>query len=598
MNVLRSDKDRSNPFVVESPEKLSAKQLTELFVEKFTRIEVLKEVKHTFVWGSRGSGKSMMLRYLEPQCQAIVHGDIEKVLERERFFAVYCPCKEGQLNKTDLRLLSKDAQSVITEHTLILTILDRLIDSLLSQFSDNGEEWHSFAERVISLFDRASIASSKGEADNTKSLSEDPLDWLKELVAIENRKLSKYLRDNALLGGHAKYQGVTTGYHDFLLPCLKVAQKTPMLASIVIYVLLDDADRLSEVQQRVLNTWVANRDQSVLCFKISAQHNEYKTFLTRSGGLIEEPHDYSEIDTDELYTRSKSDYFHKVKLIAERRLEIHNMKTKKITEFLPLDPREQELFQKIRAATAKEWEQQKSPGRKQDFLTRYAKARLFQELRSRKQRKNYAGFENLVHLSSGVVRDFLEPCYLMFDQCVAKGDDPQSIISIPPSIQNEVVFRYSENFLVLRFDKIRKDLLVEHWSIVDKLATLVESLGRLFYERLHDPEAREARLFSFTVRGTLPQELEEVLRLGLRYRYFQLRTYSTKEGGGRVKWYILNRRLCPVYKLDPTGFEGRISLTPEFLKIACESPERFVRLRLKLDETTPESRIDFYLSEE
>lgn len=598
MNIERNDMNASNPFVVESPEKLAPNELVDLFVEKFTKIEVLKERKHTFLWGSRGSGKSMMLRYLDPQCQTITHGSITKALERERFFAVYCPCKEGQLNKTDLKLLSEDARSVITEHMLILNVLDTLIDSMQRQFPQYHEEWSSFAEHVINLFDRASIASSKAEADITEDLSKKPLGWLRELVAIESRKLCKFLRDNALLSGRADYQGVTSGYHDFLLPCLKSLQKIPGLLSVAIFVLLDDADRLSDDQQRVLNTWVANRDQSTVCFKISAQHNEYRTFLTRGGGLIEQPHDYSEIDTDEVYTRSKSDYFNKVRLIAERRLKIYNVKTREIKEFLPPDPTEEALFQKIRLATEKEWEQSQGPGRKQDFMTRYAKARLFQRLKANKQRKSYAGFENLVHLSSGVVRDFLEPCYLMFDRCVEKGKDPQLIASIPPGVQNEIIFRYSEDFIILRFKKIRKDLPVEQWTVVDKLATLIESLGRLFYERLHDPDAREARLFSFTVHGTISSEIEEVLNLGLRYRYFQLRTYSTKEGGGRLKWYILNRLLCPVYKLDPTGFEGRISLTPEFLKIACENPGRFVQLRLKLSDAFPKSKIDFYLTEE
>ena len=72
--------------------------------------------------------------------------------------------------------------------------------------------------------------------------------------------------------------------------------------------------------------------------------------------------------------------------------------------------------------------------------------------------------------------------------------------------------------------------------------------------------------------------------MGVRYRYFQVRTYSTKEGGGRERWYILNRRLCPIYKLDPTGFEGRVSLTPELLVVACKDPNEFVRLRLKEGE--------------
>lgn len=596
MSGLVKPLSKCNPFVVESPEKLSAQELVDLFVQDYTKIEALKEMKHTFLWGSRGSGKSMMLRFLDPQCQALVYGSIEKALEKEKFFAIYTPCKEGQLNKTDLKLLSKDARSVITEHMLILVIMDRLIDSLQRQFPKHSEDWKAFSEYVLSLFDHASIASSKAGADKFTDISEKPLDWLKKLVEEENIKLCKYLRDNALRGVHATYEGATSGYHDFLLPCLKNLQKFNLMSSSVFYVLLDDAHRLTEDQQSVLNTWVANRDQSVVCFKISAHINEYKTFLTQSGGLIEQPHDYSEIDTDELYTHSKGDYSKKVRLIAERRIGKCNLKTN-IDELLQPSPNEEKLFEKIRAETSKEWEQKNCPGRKQDFITRYAKARLFQELKARKQRKSYAGFENLVHISSGIVRDFLEPCYLMFDRLVEKGYDPQTITSIPPAIQNEVIFRYSEDFLVMRFAKIKKELPPEQWTNVSKLATLIESLGRLFYERLHDPEAREARLFSFTVNGALSNSLEEVLNLGLRYRYFQLRTYSTKEGGGRMNWYILNRLLCPVYKLDPSGFEGRLSLTPEVLEIACEKPNAFVKLRLKQKDDLPKSaKMDYYLT--
>jgi hypothetical protein len=587
----------SNPFIVESPEKLSAKDLKDLFVEKFTQIEVLKERKHIFIWGSRGSGKSIMLRYLEPQCQILVHGGVEEFFEKENFIAIYCPCKEGQINKTDLRLLNEDAASIISEHILVSYIVDQLIDCILMQFPESFFDTKtslSFAEGIMGLFDRASIVSSVEEINRTIDFHNEPLLWLKEFFAADNRRLTKFLRDSSLSGGYVKYEGATTGYHDFLLPCLRNFQRTSKL-NLPLYVMLDDADRLSKIQQRIINTWIANRDQATVCFKVSAQQNEYGTFLTRSGGLIEQPHDYSEIDVDELYTSSKSDYEEKVKLIAERRLGLSDIKTKSIDEVLPVDPEEYKLYTRIRDETAKEWDEKGRPGRQEDYITRYANARLFQYLSAHKMRKSYAGFHNLVHLSSGVIRDFLEPCYIMFDRYVTRVEDPSSILSIPPGFQDDIIFRYSEQLLLDRPDQIKKDLPIEQWSLVDKLATLIESLGRLFYERLHDPEAREARLFSFAVRGNIPTEIEEVLNLGLRYRYFQRRTYSTKEGGGREKWYILHRRLCPVFKLDPTGFEGRISLTPDLLKIACENPARFVRVRLKQAE---EIGLDFYLSEE
>ena len=139
----------------------------------------------------------------------------------------------------------------------------------------------------------------------------------------------------------------------------------------------------------------------------------------------------------------------------------------------------------------------------------------------------------MTHLSSGIIRDFLEPCYLMFDESVSKEQNPIEAGFIQPSVQDDVLYRYSEYLLLTKFDDMRKDLPPENWSHLDKLRRLVESLGRLFYERLHDEEAREARLFSFTIRGqNIPDDVEAVLQLGLTYRFFQLRTYSSKEGGG------------------------------------------------------------------
>jgi len=265
------------------------------------------------------------------------------------------------------------------------------------------------------------------------------------------------------------------------------------------------------------------------------------------------------------------------------------MPNREAESFLPPDGNEEQLFNQVKAETAEQWKKDGEPGRQRDYVYRYASARLFQLLREARRRKSYAGFQNLVHLSSGVIRDFLEPCYLMFDACVAKGDEPKDITHIPPAIQNEIIYKYSEDFLLVLFEDIRKDLPPEKWTQVEELRTLLESLGRLFYNRLHDPKSREARLFSFTVRGRVSAEMEDVLNMGVRNRYFLLRTYSTKEGGGREKWYILNRRLCPMFKLDPTGFEGRISLTPKLLAVALKNPDEFVKMRLKQPEELPQT---------
>lgn len=595
----------ANPFVVESPEKLAPNQLVDLFVQKHTHIETVKQRKHTFIWGSRGSGKSMMLRYLEPQCQSILIGSFSEYIKQpESFFSIYMPCKEGQFNKTELELLTTSASLIITEHMLNLSVAERLLSTIIVQVPDDSysiEECVNFSRSVLRLFDKASIGVSLSETNDKFDIEVDPILWLQDLFQNELRKVSSFLRNLVLQNGTVQYHGSTTSYHDFLLPFLKNVKNFNFLNSLPIFLMVDDADRLNKNQQCILNSWIANRDQNILCLKICSRRETYNTFLTKDKGIIEQPHDFSEIDVDELYTQSKSDYANKVKLISEKRLEIAKSSELSIERFLPPDSGELKLYEKVKYETAQEWETQGKPGRKSDYVSRYSYARLFQYLKKKKRRKSYAGFQNMVHLSSGIIRDFLEPCYLMFDQMVGAGNNPIETGFIKPNVQDDVLFRYSEYLLLTKFDDMRKDLPPEEYTHLEKLKCLVESLGRLFYERLHDKEAREARIFSFTVRDPLiPEDISIVLQLGVKYRFFQCRTYSSKEGGGREPWYILNRRLCPVYKLDPTGFEGRISLTIGLLRLAFNDPTKFVALRLKKeteDITTEQSQIPLFTLE-
>jgi hypothetical protein len=598
----------TNPFSVESPEKLSPQLIVNLFVSAYTKLEVIKQRKHTFIWGSRGSGKSMLLRFLEPQCQILASPDPTSLFDQpDAFLAIYAPCKEGFFNKTEIRKLDPLTVRILSEHMLNLHIAARTIDCLKTQLAGHLRSDGSlatFADEVLSLFDGPSISDSVVLASRRHAAKDEPLEWLEQLFASELRKVSWFLRRTALRQSTTGYDGATSGYHDFLLPFIQITKSAFSLSSIPVYVLLDDADRLLREQQVVVNTWIANRDQQHVCFKVASEFDGYKTFRNslssvedsntertinrveqgiriEGGGWIESPHDYSEINVDELYTNSKTNYIEKVKLIANRRMSLNSSAITDIEAYLPSDPSQTEEFNKIKKETAKEWELKGQPGDQDDYVYRYASARLFQHLRDTKRRKSYAGFNNIVHLSSGVIRSFLEPCYLMFDECRSKQEDPTALTFIPPDVQDKILYKYSEDFLVVDIEKIRNDLPPEEWSRLEALNTLLNSLGKLFYERLHDPEAREARLFSFTVRGTVSQDVAEVLRLGVKYRYFQLRTYSTKEGGGRERWYILNRRLCPIFKLDPTGFEGRISLTADLLQLACSDSGKFVRLRLR-----------------
>ena len=57
-----------NPFTVKTPEGLAAAEAASLFVDVFTDFYKIRDPGHAMLNGPRGSGKSMMFRYLEPDC--------------------------------------------------------------------------------------------------------------------------------------------------------------------------------------------------------------------------------------------------------------------------------------------------------------------------------------------------------------------------------------------------------------------------------------------------------------------------------------------------------------------------------------------------
>lgn len=575
------EKILKNPFDVESPEKLTFDQIKELYVPDDEIIGLICQRKHTFIWGNRGSGKSMLLRFLEPKCFYKSDEFLKKELnEQNSFLGIYYPIKEGMLNKTEFKLLDETLASLLSEHIFIIQIAERTISCIKEQlniFDIKKEKAILFKENVLALYDPL----TSFESIKTIKKYEDELDYLKEFFKKELIKVIKYITTSILPSNNCVYSGALGGYYDFLIPFFREVKEMLSLKSTCIYLLIDDAGRMHRFQQKILNSWIANRDQNDLCIKVSAVNDEYLSFSTKDNWLISEPHDYSEITMDKaLYTSANTNYSEKILKIANKRLEKVNAGIKNIEELFPMDQLQQSMLKEIKKQLAEEWEREKI-GEKYDYINRYSNPRLYQKISSAKQSPNYSGFSNIVHISSGIIRNFLEPCFKIFEQQFGNDFEPEKITPIPASVQNKVIIQYSKEFLN-RIDDIKKDVVSDETVCIDKLKRLVESMGRLFYIKLHDANDREARVFSFTIsdEDKLDVETNKILSYGVKYGYFQKSTYPTKSGGGTEPWYILNRRLCPAYKIDPTGFMGRVSLKSVIVKLACDDTKEFLKLKM------------------
>ncbi len=591
----------NNPFAVKTPEKLSDEDIAHLFVDVFTDFPSILGPHHTFIHGARGCGKSMMLRYLEPNVQLIERK--APTINQLPFYAIHIPIRTANLNVIEFNRLQESKYWAIAEHFLVLYISGKILNSLNNLA--NKFDISSDTEKIRNLFDeffnRLRLAGWPGEIPNSAEKStNDLLKILHKSIDTEFQIIGQYLRRLSLGDGTIPYDGAICDYLSFLYPLCKEIQQLDFLPSGPLFLLLDDADNLHEKMQRILNTWVSFRTTETICLKITTQL-KYKTYRTTNGQLIECPHDYSDIDISTKYTNDLSTYYKRVEMIVQKRLARFDIQNISVYDYFPTDSAQEEGIKLIAEELKKRWHTDNSGPkgyRPSDDVTRYAKAEYIRRLGGSSKNSatySYAGFGSLVDISSGIIRCFLEPAARMYSTCISQAQvTPRAI---PTKIQDEVMRQWSEEFLLNEFEKVKLSEDSEEQAaatgqrdpqnyydqsqIPNKLYNLINALGEAFQTRLLDQNASERRLISILLSSPPSPDLESVLRLGVEYGYLQASTLGSKEGIGRRKQYILNRRLAPYFRLDPGGYAAYLSVTPDDLVLACTNPRLFVLKRLK-----------------
>jgi hypothetical protein len=317
--------------------------------------------------------------------------------------------------------------------------------------------------------------------------------------------------------------------------------------------------------------------------KISTQLN-YKTYRTVPGRSIDTPHDYSEINISDIYTSSKGMYKKRVAEIVQKRLVRYGIKASPV-DFFPPDAAQEKQIQSFAESLKRDWAEDKGRGyRASDDVVRYARPMYMASLKGMRKAGHtysYAGFEQLVHLSSGIIRHFLEAAAQMFSEhrALATGNPTEFI---PPSVQNKIARQEADRFMFSEFDKMTKDESARHqrdgveFDLPEKLRNLVMAMGSTFHHILISDRS-ERRVFSVALYDEPDHAVREVLRLGVRYGYFHESSIGNKDGTGRTRLYVLSRRLAPFFLLDPTSFAGYLFVKSEDLAIAMTNPNTRLR---------------------
>ena len=566
-----------NPFSVKTPENLSAEELIELFVP-YPEFELLQDSGHQFLHGHRGSGKSMVLRMLEPDCQTRLR---RLDLAQLPFFGVYLSIKATEINQPEFeRLENEPSGFILSEHVLVTKVLSRVISSVARFANSAGVPAMDPQGRMTDFyeeFERRLVMCGWNKPTSVDTCS--AFDRALRIIDVIHSDTLRYVKRRAFSDGPLPYEGVLLGFQDVLLPLVDSLRKIGLLPDCPVFILLDDADNLTLQQTQILNTWVSYRSTALVSLKISTQLS-YKTYQTSGGVNIESPHDFSEITFANART-GRGGYSKLVEDIVARRLLKYGLDTVDVRNFFPEDGKQAAAIAAIELEMKERWVDRVGGGfRAADDAYRLARPEFMRRLGGKSKQSSsykYAGFEQLVHISSGIIRFFLDPAARMFSEELKKRGGAL-VDSISPDVQDDQIRRQSDSLLIDSFESLKRESCVggaASCDEVDRLRNLIVGLGYLFHSYLIDEFASQRRVFSFFLSDNPSPVVQRTLQLGVRLGYLYKEAIGRKEGRGRAVLYVLTRRLAPAFKLDPMGFSGYVSVTDQYLGAIILNPNRY-----------------------
>jgi hypothetical protein len=579
-----TNSDPQNPFQYQTPDGIEAHEALSLFVDVFKDFYHLINVGNTFIHGPRGSGKSMMFRIMKPDCQKL---RLEKDLLNLPFYGVHVPVKDTSLRISDIDKLEKNyGANYLNEHFMVLYFSICLFDALckedFSKATQATNEAINFYNNVYSKRMRATgweeVVNERNDFKSANEVFSSIRDICGEMQSAFTRN---YVTKLSLSPDMITYSGALCLYSDFFFPLVKEIRKLSFMPKSPIYLMVDDADELNLTQTQILNSWVSFRSTNELCFKISTQLM-YKTHITSTGSKVDSPHDYYEIDLTEAYTSDRKEkYKRNVKDIIEKRLIVMGGLNTSAEKYFPVDEDQVKQIEEVKKRLI---EVQKKNGKEDrqanDYAYRYATSEYIKQLMQTGEghghNYSYAGFNSLVHLSSNIIRNFLDLASKMY---VATYNSNSGLVSlIPVKIQDSEIDEYSNWYLNSNFESLRGDQSFDEVMLDKhkKLYNLIDSLGQTF-SRFFKSDLAERRMFSFYFEDEPSKDLDSILRMGVSYGYFHRSSKGNKRGTGRARLYVLNRMLAPIYRLDPLSFSGYLFLTIDKMELATLKPKEFLK---------------------
>jgi len=530
----------NNPFIYEAATNLTPEKIEELYID-IEKSDLIVSQKNLFIEGYRGSGKSMLLKYNSFDMK--YHRD-----KQVNFIGIYTSCQTALFSKKEYELLDNKLHSlIIAEHILVLTMTESLLTSLLNMKLLNEKEEIEFIEEIEFYFDF-----------NDYSLSKFIKFIKKELISLQ-----KNMNINPL----EFYQNAFT-YSSLIIPIITALKEVIKLKNSHFSFFIDDGQNLSDIQKEILNSWISFRDTSSVSFKVSiASRKEYK-FYTNTNSVILENHDYMVLDLEKEFFGQDSRFYKFAKNVIEKRLEKYSINTTDAKLFFP----EHDKFKKELKEISERFINGEYPERKDKSkeyrkknVSKYNRAIYFRERLENSKANNptipYTGFETLTNISTGIIRNLLVPCTLMYSR---ELQDNEEINFINAKTQYEAIKDLSESKWV-ELKSLSSTITDCDEDTANKIFIFLTNFGNKLKAILLDKTSSEKQILTFTIEklenDVNKKEIQHILTIAEKAGLIYSRIGAGKNSN-RTTWYTPNRILWSSIGLDPVGQNGRLNITP------------------------------------
>jgi DNA polymerase III delta prime subunit len=529
-----------NPFVYDRPNTIEVDEFIKYYITDNTYTRFLESTRNIVLIGVRGSGKTSTLRYYSLPV-SFHNPDIQ---DKFKLIGVHIPCKQPLLGKREYLLYDdQNKQNVVVEHFLCINILTEICNTFLelnSEISIPAEIKDDILANLGYIFDT--------ELKNGSSLFDSIKLFINKEANSSQRKLN-----NEKFESFIDYAFT---FNNTIIPLLEQLKKIPELSYSHFSLFFDDIQDLGDTHQRIINSWIAFRDNKLFSFKIATAATK-PIYITSTGGIILEGHDFVRIDLTKGLFNKNSEFSQFAKDVIQKRLDIANIKTT-VDDFLPISDTFKDDLEKGKQK-ARELAEKKYPNptgtQISDYVAKYARAISFRERNVKANIPTYSGFETIVDISTGVIRNLLNPLYFMYEKEISQDIECESILTIQPNNQKEIIKNKSDEF----WEKIRNiDSELDNCSkdLAKQINNFYNQLIDYLRRRLKDEKISEPRALNFIISEVEPEmeeKINEIIDASLKSTLLYERTISHKATGKKLPLYVPNRLMLPTHGLDPHG---------------------------------------------